>query len=495
MNLSERIPIIIANRYADSEQLEGDCACPIPPAKSGRVNNNDSGIWKVAPQLYRAPLPDNYELALNYLGETNVAVLNRPAQEILNSFRQPTSVNCLSATALGKEMSHHLVPAVQDLIALGLLVQPEVSLAPSLQLPETLTVWLHVTNHCNLACDYCYLNKNDEHMNVEIGKQAVDAIFRSAVANGFKRLKLKYSGGEATLNFPLVLELHNYATLLAGEHGMNLGGVVLSNGVGLSSRMIESLKANRLRLSISIDGIGETNDVQRHFINGRGSFLQVERTLDRLERLDFKPSITITLTARNAKGLPVTVKYLLKRKLPFTINFYRESECSAGHVDLQYANEQLIHSIKAAFEILEQDLPPYSLLGSLADRARLDASHDRPCGVGSSYFVIDQKGGIAKCHMEIERTITDISASDPLALIRLDTLGVLNHSVQEKEGCRECEWRYWCAGGCPALTYRVTGRYDIKSPNCSIYKALFPQVLRLEGLRLLKYRPSAEVVS
>jgi uncharacterized protein len=37
------------------------------------------------------------------------------------------------------------------------------------------------------------------------------------------------------------------------------------------------------------------------------------------------------------------------------------------------------------------------------------------------------------------------------------------------------------------LTHRITGRYDIKSPNCAIYKALFPEALRLEALRLLKY--------
>jgi uncharacterized protein len=101
--------------------------------------------------------------------------------------------------------------------------------------------------------------------------------------------------------------------------------------------------------------------------------------------------------------------------------------------------------------------------------------------------VIDQHGGVAKCHMELERTVADISAADPLRLIREDQIGLQNPSVEEKQGCRDCAWRYWCAGGCPALTYRVTGRFDVKSPNCRIYKALFPEALRLEGLRLLKY--------
>ena len=68
------------------------------------------------------------------------------------------------------------------------------------------------------------------------------------------------------------------------------------------------------------------------------------------------------------------------------------------------------------------------------------------------------------------------------------------YSVDEKEGCRDCQWRYWCTGGCPLQTFRATGRYDLKSPNCSIYQAIFPEVLRLEGLRLLKYQDDPQVV-
>jgi uncharacterized protein len=72
-------------------------------------------------------------------------------------------------------------------------------------------------------------------------------------------------------------------------------------------------------------------------------------------------------------------------------------------------------------------------------------------------------------------------------LIRNDSTGVRNLPVEEKEGCQSCLWRYWCTGGCPTLTYQVTGRYDVKSPNCNIYQALFPAALHLEAQRLLTY--------
>jgi len=41
-------------------------------------------------------------------------------------------------------------------------------------------------------------------------------------------------------------------------------------------------------------------------------------------------------------------------------------------------------------------------------------------------------------------------------------------------------------------TFAATGRFDVRSPNCRIYKAVYPEAVRLEGLRLLAYaRPTA----
>jgi len=351
----------------------------------------------------------------------------------------------------------------------------------------TLTAWLHLTNECNLRCDYCYLHKTHESMSIERGCQAIDAVFRSAIAQSFQKVKLKYAGGESTLEFDSIVQLHDYANEQATNLGIGLTGVVLSNGIGTSEKMIEALRQRNIRLSISLDGVGDDHDVQRRFENGHGSFALVERSLERLIRQNFLPSITITVSQRNIRGLPKVVDYLLERDLPFTINFYRENEHSASFEDLSFQNDQIISGMKQAFARIENNLPTFSILGTITDRARLDAPHLQPCGVGHSYMVIDQNGNVAKCHMEIERKITDISVADPLKVLQLDMVGIQNRSVEEKDGCKSCEWRYYCAGGCPALTHRVTGRYDVKSPNCRIYKAIFPDVLRLEGLRILKY--------
>ena len=148
----------------------------------------------------------------------------------------------------------------------------------------------------------------------------------------------------------------------------------------------------------------------------------------------------------------------------------------------------MIETMRTVFRLIERNLPTRSLLNSLLDKADMHTLRQHTCGVGHNYLVIDQHGGVAKCQADIQRTLTTINDDDPLQTVRADQKGVMGLPVDEKEGCRDCEWRYWCAGGCPQLTYRATGRYDIKSPNCAIYKALFPDVLRLEALRLLNYQ-------
>jgi uncharacterized protein len=324
-------------------------------------------------------------------------------------------------------------------------------------------------------------------MDESVGRAAVEAVIRSAVEHGFQAVKLKYAGGEASLNHHLIMALHSYARSLAGQYGLQLYATLLSNGVALPPRLIETLKTDGIRIMISLDGVGHQHDVQRPFVNGKPSFRFVERTIVHLIEEGHPPHLSITITNRNLEGLADAVRFALEKNLTFSLNLFRDNECAAGIADLRYEEQAMISALQEAFGVVEDFMPPWSVLGSVLDRGQLLQPRQRSCGVGHDYVVIDQRGQVAKCHMEIERTIGDVFSADPLQLVRQDTVTAQNLSADEKEGCRSCTWRNWCSGGCAVATFRATGRYDIKSPNCNIYKAIYPMALRLEGLRVLKY--------
>lgn len=466
--------------HSDQCGNDCDCACPDNGFILSAISNEQDVLLQ-QPALHSQSLPPKHTLLFNPLRDGHIAVVNEAALNILQAFQEPQSLSSLSTTT-----GFHVAPILEEMTTLGLL-QP-VGNKPLLYQgqPQTLSAWLHVTNECNLRCAYCYISKTAQSMTPEVGNAAIDAIMRSARQGGFQKVKLKFAGGEATLNLKLVLSLHEYARKKTAEAGIMLDAVILTNGVAIGEREITACREQGIRFTISLDGIGETHDAQRQFVNGRGSFAWVNRSIERLVARGIQPFITITVSNRNLDGLPDVVNYVLDRDLPFNLNFYRENDCSTPHTDLSLQDDRLIEKLDQVFEVIENKLPRRSLLGSLVDRAQFDRPHNKPCGVNESYLVIDHYGRVAQCHMEIEKTITDVFADDPLALLKSDSIHVQNIPVEEKEGCRECEWRYWCAGGCPLLTYRATGRYDIKSPYCRVYKAVYPRLLRLEGLRLLK---------
>jgi uncharacterized protein len=469
-----------------------DCACPVSadrsiPGASALASAVEAGIdhWVCGREIVEIQLDPDHHLLFNPSGRGGVVVVNQAARRMFRCFQQPSAFSDVQGVWPG--LNEELEEIFGRLVQLEIILPSGQVQRPQLHDGAVLTAWLHVTNACNLRCPYCYVSKSAEGMDDSVGRAAVDAVIRSAVEHGFPAVKLKYAGGEASLNHRLMLRLHSYARTLAAPSGLQLYATLLSNGVALSPRLIEALKSEGIRVMISLDGLGPHHDAQRPFANGRPSFHFVERTIAQLIEQGHPPHLSITITNRNAAGLAQAVRFALERDLTFSLNLFRDNDCAASFPDLRCEEQSLIAALLEAFDVIEELLPPWSVLGSILDRGQLLQPRQRSCGVGEDYIVIDQRGRVAKCHMEIERTLGDIFSDDPLELVRQDESTVLNLPVEEKAGCRDCTWRYWCSGGCAVATFRATGRYDIKSPNCNIYKAIYPRALRLEGLRLLKY--------
>ncbi|MEH2171255.1 radical SAM/SPASM domain-containing protein [Nostoc sp.] len=487
-----QILVSLNSTYLPTGQCDcdgGDCACDLSPLTKLSLDIRLSlGMFET--EFVRVPnsqimnLDDTYSICFGTYHQ--VAVLNQSAIFLLEQFTNPHKLDDI-AIEHSEIDPINLQEAIQELYQARLIAPNNYSSFNLNEIPETLTAWLHITDRCNLRCDYCYLPHEAKDMSIDIGKAAIESTFSSATLNNYRRVKLKYAGGEALLCSPLIKDLHLYAQSLSKETDIILDGVVLSNGTLITPEIIEMLKILNLRLMISLDGLSNFHDIQRSYTSGKGSFQDVERGIKIALKNGIIPDISITVSGRNAEGLPDLLEWILEYNLPFSLNFYRENELSASYEDLQLEESRLIEGMLAAFKVIELKLPNRSLLGSLIDRANLASPHKRTCGVGQSYLVFDYKGQIAKCQMQLHKTISASKTQDPLTLVRQDKAGIQNLSVEEKEGCRTCEWKYWCTGGCSLATFKATGRYDIQSPNCNIYKALYPEALRLEGLRLIKY--------
>ncbi len=454
-----------------SQEVDHDCACPDGVIGLTAVSLPCPPIYTKT-LAHTTPLPNGFHLAFSPYAPGGPSVLNPAAWQRWQEFAAPQPLSQEIDAELARQQ----------------LIQPAGTppIAQPAQ-PETLTAWLHITNACNLDCPYCYVRKSSARMSEATGLQAVESIFRTAQQNGFKRVKLKYAGGEATLHFKLVRRLHQRAAELAAETGLALKEVVLSNGVHLRQDDAAWLSANGVKLMISLDGVGELHNRLRPLPTHApfDTFHHVQHTIDNvLLPLGIKPDVTMTVTAVNAHGAADLVRWsLIDRDLPTSFNFYRQNLLSATRAELDLEEKTLIEGMLAAYAVIEQHLPERPFLNGLLDRVQAEA-HTHTCGVGQSYLVITHEGRLAQCQMHLDQPVANGLDADLLLPVAAGPLR--NLSVDAKAGCRDCEFRYRCSGGCPLETYRVTNRWDVQSPNCHIYKTLYPAALRLEGLRLLK---------
>jgi uncharacterized protein len=451
------------DRYA----ISSDAAYILDPFFNSIQIDNTHHYVAWSPRMVSAPL-----------------VLNHSALALARHFSKPRpsgKVFSFWSRLWGEEAVREIL---EQMIGYGVLVSENCTDLILNQIPTMLTAWLHITDRCNLRCSYCYLPHNSVEMSCETARSTIDATFRSAVIHDYQRVKLKYAGGEALTRFPFVAELHRYALEKADQYGLTLDGVILSNGTLLTTQIVNTMQALGLRLTVSLDGLV---DHHRFYQNGEGTACDVIKSIDLAIERGLVPEISITVSGRSVAGLSELMAWVLKRNLPFRINFYRESDFSASLGELKLEKKKIVEGMLAAFQVIETHMPHRSLLASLVDQLNLATPHLYPCGVGQNYLVFDCGGNISKCQMDIERQVTSVEVKDPINLIRTTSQGIQNFSVEDRDDCRQCDWKYWCAGGCPLAAYRATGYYNSKSPNCTIYKELFPEVLRLEGLRLLRY--------
>lgn len=362
---------------------------------------------------------------------------------------------------------------------------------PALFRPENqswIRVWVHITNACNLACRYCYVNKDGSKMDKAIVRKLVDALIRSVSGHkDIRRIMYTLAGGEPLTNLAAVKEVLAYSQIKARRSGIGRTVAVITNGTILNSGILALIKHNNAGISVSVDGLDRMN-VNRMFRNGRDSTVVILRNIDRLIKSGTRPFILITLTPENLKGLPAFTRYLLERKLGFSFSLVRDPSVS---LRMKAYSQEVIRVLMGCYDLMEELLPrrPYYLRHKF-ENISLTSHNRRGCSLGRRSFVVSHDGNVYLCQMDVgsSRKIATVADADILGRVRAQTVyPELNEYQDAKDypGCFSCGWKYQCAGGCPLLTRMIAGRIGQPSPYCAIYGRIIPRLIRLEAVNFI----------
>lgn len=142
-------------------------------------------------------------------------------------------------------------------------------------------ICLNVTDACNLACRYCFVEQHPHYMTLDVAKQAVHFILDNLEKKNKKfgtneRGNITYFGGEPTLMWDEILvPLTNYVK----ENEYPIDFSITTNGTLLNEDRIQFLKDNKIYPLLSIDGNKYTQDYNRPCHNHKSSFDLVQKNI------------------------------------------------------------------------------------------------------------------------------------------------------------------------------------------------------------------------
>jgi uncharacterized protein len=444
-------------------------------------------IPHIYPELYTHKLGKNL-VVYNPMSNHGVYVLNTGAQTVYRKINGKRNLFQIYEILQKKEhnLTYNDISKVVNQLKHCAVVYTELKVPRVIcKTSSTVNTWLHITNQCNLRCKYCFVSKTSHKMSLETGMKSINAIFVSAVKHKFKEVFIRFSGGESLLEYKKILLLIAYSNKLAKSYNLKVHYVVLTNGTLLTEEKVKKLKIEQVHVFLSMDGIGKVHDLTRHYLSGQGSYSEAKRGLDLLIKHKISFNISIVVTKYNILQLPKFVSWLIKNNIPITFSFFRENCNTPYHKDLN--DSDIIIGMKKIYKEIDKNLPKFSLINSILDSIKFGRSRLQGCGIGTSYIAIRQDGSVSDCQMTMQKSVGNIN-DDVIESIRNNSqIRPKGLTSEQKQGCKSCQWRYTCAGGCALATYQTYGRYDVPSPYCAVYKALIPEVINLEAKRILKY--------
>lgn len=108
-----------------------------------------------------------------------------------------------------------------------------------------------VTEKCNLACTYCYMDNKKSFMNFETVDKFFDSIGDFMKLYNEDSYHISFFGGEPSLNWPVI----EYSLPKFQADPRCHSVVMISNGLELNEERVEWMIQNKLPISLSFDGL------------------------------------------------------------------------------------------------------------------------------------------------------------------------------------------------------------------------------------------------
>ncbi len=328
------------------------------------------------------------------------------------------------------------------------------SVSPSSSPLTTLVCIL--TRRCNLACGYCYSRRTapveePASMSETCARQAVDFLIAGSADE--RDLNLVLFGGEPLLAVSRIQSMVAYAKARAAESGKRITFSLTTNGTRLTPDVVAFLEANRVSLTVSVDGPRHVHDSVRMFNDGSGSYARVAGNVQRLFALApgirVAARVTVTRRAVELKKILVHLRQLGFSEVGFSPASTSDPEYSLTPDDLRVFTEQFQELAELYCESAAKgEYLGFSNLSTLLRSLQEGCAKTYPCGAGIGLVAVDADGRLYLCHRLAGHASACVGHVDSGLKQELRTSFLNEARLERKAECTDCWARHLCGGGC-----------------------------------------------
>jgi mycofactocin radical SAM maturase len=310
-----------------------------------------------------------------------------------------------------------------------------------------------ITYACNLSCKHCLSVSGKKHPQELTTAEAKQLIDQMAQMNIFY---INMGGGEPLLRDDLI-ELIEYAALQGLPVQFSTNGMLINKKV--AKRLSE---IPELRIQVSLDGAtAATNDT----IRGKGSYQGAVQAIQLLAARQIDLSVNFVVTRVNLSELEQVYQLVKGQGAKFRVARLRPAgTAKENYRDLFLGPSQqkkLYQWVKSHQDVTTGD--SYFILSALGE----PIPGLNVCGAARATCCINPAGDVYPCAFLLEPEVCAGNVRQQL-LVDLWHKSKLFHTFRNTrvKECENCFAYHDCGGGCPAVSYHLTGNLFVKDPEC-----------------------------
>lgn len=137
-----------------------------------------------------------------------------------------------------------------------------------------------LTKACDCRCAYCYVDGKDQGKALEVS-DCLNLITTLLSRSKRREIKIRYFGGEPTLEFDRICEIHEESMKI---EGVSFPAIVNTNGQGLTEAMALYFAQRDIKIVLSLDSVKSINDQQRVSSNPNGYYEKAVESIKLLKK-------------------------------------------------------------------------------------------------------------------------------------------------------------------------------------------------------------------